>query len=160
MGVGAGLYTCTMSSWKSSRSLAHLLTSSCFLSGRQHIGAHALCMQHSSTAAALSTSFLLDHVPQQPELNTLTTRFRESHSSVSMIRESKRLKNQGATGWILAMHWYSICVKKMRFSCFPVLPGSTKAHVIIWGGIVNFFWLLTLWITFLPKNIKMCSCQS
>ena len=34
-----------------------------FLSGRQHIGAHALCMQHSSTPAALSTSFLLNHSP-------------------------------------------------------------------------------------------------
>ena len=30
-----------------------------FLSGRQRIGAHALCVQHSPTAAALSTSFLL-----------------------------------------------------------------------------------------------------
>jgi len=26
----------------------------------------ALCMQHSPTAAALSTSFLLNHVPQRP----------------------------------------------------------------------------------------------
>jgi len=35
-----------------------------FLSGRQHIGAHALCMQHSPTAAALLTSFLLNHAPK------------------------------------------------------------------------------------------------
>jgi len=27
-------------------------------------------------------------------------------------------------------------VKKMWFSCFPVLPGSAEAHVI-WGGIVK-----------------------
>jgi len=37
-----------------------------FLSERQRIGAHALCVQHSPTAAALSTSFLLNHFPQQP----------------------------------------------------------------------------------------------
>jgi len=35
-----------------------------FNSGRQHIG--ALCVQHSPTAAVLSTSFLLNHAPQQP----------------------------------------------------------------------------------------------
>jgi len=29
-------------------------------------GAHALCVQHSPTAVALSTSFLLNHAPQQP----------------------------------------------------------------------------------------------
>ena len=69
-----------------------------FLSGRQRIGAHALCMQHSPTAVALSTSFLLNRGPQQPELNVLTTRFRESYCGVSMSHESKRLKNQGATG--------------------------------------------------------------
>jgi len=49
-----------------------------FLSERQRIGAHALCVQHSPTAVALSTSFPLYHAPQQPELNVLTTRFRES----------------------------------------------------------------------------------
>jgi len=37
-----------------------------FFSGRQRIGAHALCVQHSPTAAALLTSFLLIHAPQQP----------------------------------------------------------------------------------------------
>jgi len=34
------------------------------------------------TVAALLTSFLLNHAPQQPELNPLTTRFRESYSSI------------------------------------------------------------------------------
>jgi len=38
-----------------------------FLSGRQHIGSYAFCMQHSPTAAALSTSFLLNHVPNSTE---------------------------------------------------------------------------------------------
>jgi len=51
-----------------------------FLSGRQRTGAqcHALCMQHSPTATLLSTSFLLNHTPNSPELNTLITRFKES----------------------------------------------------------------------------------
>ena len=65
-----------------------------FLSGRQRIGAHALCVQHSATAAALSTFFLLNHAPPTDfcELNALITRFRESYCSVNMSRESKRLK--------------------------------------------------------------------
>jgi len=69
------------------------------LSGRQCIGAHALCMQRSPTAAALSTSFLLNHAPQQPELNALITRFTESYSSVSISRESKRLK-KSRSDWL------------------------------------------------------------
>jgi len=70
-----------------------------FLSGRQCIDAHALCMQHSPTDAALSTSFLLNHAPQQPELNALTKRFRESYSSLSMSHESKRLK-KSRSDWL------------------------------------------------------------
>jgi len=45
------------------------------------------------------------------------------------VVSQKDWRNQGRTSWILAMHWYSIWVK-MRFSCFPVLPGSAEAHVI------------------------------
>jgi len=42
-----------------------------FLSERQCIGANALCVQHSPTAAALSISFLLNHAPNSPELHAL-----------------------------------------------------------------------------------------
>jgi len=63
-----------------------------FPSGRQRIGANALCVQHSPSAAALLTSFRLNHAHNSPELNALLTRFGESYSSVSMSRESKRLK--------------------------------------------------------------------
>jgi len=56
-------------------------------------------MQHSTTVVALSTSFLLNHVPNSPELNALITRFRETHSSVSMSRESKRLK-KSRSNWL------------------------------------------------------------
>ena len=40
-----------------------------FFTGGQRIGAHALCVRHSPTAAALSTSFVLNHAPNSPELN-------------------------------------------------------------------------------------------
>jgi len=46
------------------------------------------------------------------------------------VVSQKDWRNQGATGWILAMHWYSIWVKKMRFACFPILPGSAEAQSI------------------------------
>jgi len=70
-----------------------------FLSERQCIGAYALCMQHITTAAALSTSFLWNHVPIA---QALITRFRESCSSVSTSPESKRLKKSRSDE--LAMH--------------------------------------------------------
>jgi len=87
-----------------------------FLSGRQCIGAHALCMQHSPTTAAFSTSFFLNHVPNSPEhlLQDLG-----SHTAAWVrIRSQKDWRNQEETSWIVAMHWYSIWVK-MRLSCFP-----------------------------------------
>jgi len=43
---------------------------------RQHAG--ALCVQHSPTAAVLSTFFLLNNAPNSPELSALMTRLRES----------------------------------------------------------------------------------
>ena len=41
-----------------------------FLSGRQRTGAHALCMQHSATAAALST-LSPEPCPQQPRVESI-----------------------------------------------------------------------------------------
>jgi len=58
-----------------------------FFRGRQHIGAHALCVQHSPTAAALSTSFLLNHAPNSP--SALITRFRSYTAALGVNRESK-----------------------------------------------------------------------
>ena len=74
--------------------------------------------------------------PNSPELNELSTRFRESCNSMSY--ESKRVK-KSRSGWLnsgnaLIQH----LSEKMRFSCFPVLPGSAEAHVI-WGGTVKRF---------------------
>jgi len=79
--------------------IKHITGDIFFLSGRQRIGAHALCVQHNPTAAALSTSFLLYHAPNSPELNALIARFRESYSSVSMSHESKRLK-KSSSDWL------------------------------------------------------------
>jgi len=39
------------------------ITDDIFLSRRQRTGAHALCMQYGPTAAALLTSFILNHAP-------------------------------------------------------------------------------------------------
>jgi len=51
-----------------------------------------LYVQHSPTAAALLTSFLLSHAPNSPEMNALFTRFRKSYSSMSMSGESKKIQ--------------------------------------------------------------------
>jgi len=39
-------------------------------------------MQNIPTAAALSTSFLLSHAPNSPELNALITRFRQLYIAI------------------------------------------------------------------------------
>jgi len=72
-------------------------------------------MQRSPTAAALSTSFLLNHAPppEKPQAkNALITRFRESYSSVSTRRESKRLKKSSS-------NWLNYSQGKIPFLCFP-----------------------------------------
>jgi len=127
-----------------------------FLSGRQRIGAHALCMQHSPTAAALSTSFLLNHAPSNSaELNAVITRLGSHTAARVWVVSQKDRRSQGAmTGWILAMHWYSIWVKRMRFSCFPILPGSAEAQVI-WGGTIKRLLIAYFIGDIYAKHIKM-----
>jgi len=63
----------------------------------ERIGAHALCMQHSPTAAALSTSFLLNHAPppcNSAELNALTTRFRDQREYESSVKKTEKIKER------------------------------------------------------------------
>jgi len=88
---------------------------------------------NSPTATVLSTSFLLNHVPNSPE--HWLQDFGSHTAAWVRVLSQKDWRNQGATSWILAMHWCSISVK-MRFLCFPVLAGSAQAHVV-WGGIVK-----------------------
>ena len=106
---------------------------------RQRTG--ALCVQHSPTAAALSTCFLLNHAANSPELNALITRFRESYSSVWVVSQ-KDWRNQAATDWILAMHYYSIWVKNaiFVFPCFARQCRSTS--YLRWRSKVSFNCLL------------------
>jgi len=79
---------------------------------RQRTG--VLCVQHSPTAAVLSTSFLLNHVPNSPQLNALITRFRESYSRVNMSCESKRLK-KSSSDWLNSRNALIQRVKKCNF---------------------------------------------
>jgi len=92
-------------------------------------GAHALCMQHSPNAAAPSTVFLLNYAPP-PAARAERIDYKGHTAAWVWVVSQKDWRNQGAAGWILAMYWYIIWVKKMRFSCFPVLPGSAEANAI------------------------------
>jgi len=115
-----------------------------------------LCVQRSPTAAALSTSFLLNHVPNSPKLNALIIRFRESYSIVSMSCESKRLK-KSSSDWLNSGSAIIQRVKNAIF-VFPFLPGSAEAHVI-WGGngIVKRLLIACFIGSISAKNIKIRS---
>jgi len=82
-------------------------------------------VRHSPTAAALWNSFLLNHVPNSPELNTLIrpTGFRES-LGVNMSCESKieEIMQRLIEIW-------QCTITLMQFSCY-VLPGSEETQVI------------------------------
>jgi len=69
---------------------------------RQRTG--TLCVQHSPTAAALSTSFLLYHVPNSPYSWTHWLQDLGSHRAAPVwLVSQKDRRNQAATGWFLAM---------------------------------------------------------
>ena len=78
----------------------------------------------------------LNHAPpkKSPKLNALITSFRESYSSVSMSRESERLK-KSSSDWLNSGNALIQRVKNAIF-VFPVLPGSAGAQVN-WGGVVK-----------------------
>ena len=130
-----------------------------FLSGRQRTGANALCVQHSPTAAALSTSFLLKHAPNSPELNAFTTRCREScieqREHESWVKKTEETKERLVEFWQCTetFEW------KMWFSWFEVLLGRAEAHVI-WGGkekrVLTAYFISNI----SAKNIKMHSRMS
>jgi len=114
------------------------------------------CACNSPTAAAISTSFLLNHAPTLLIVPSWTHWLQDlgSHTAAWVwVVSQKDWRNQGC---ILAIHWYSIWVKKYDFRVSPFCQVVQKhtlseAHVI-WGGIVKCFWLLTLWVIFLPKK--------
>jgi len=142
-----------------SDAIRHITHDIFLLSGRHRIG--ALCMQQSNCCGDLD--FLspkpCPHTINSPELNALTTRLRESYSSVSMSRESKRLKKSRLhSGNTLIQH----LSEKIRFSCFPVLSGSAEAHVIRSTRYLRWHSKVFLTAYFMgnisaKKNIKICS---
>jgi len=122
------------------------------------------CIVHAThpTAVALSTSILLDCVsPTTPSWTHWLQDLRSHTAAWVWAVSQKDWRNQGATGWILTMHWYSIRVKKMRFSRFPVLPISTEAEVI-WGGTVKRLLIAYIIVKISAKKISKCIhiCQS
>jgi len=93
---------------------------------RQRTG--ALWVQHSPTAATLSTSFfILSHAHKSPKLNAFIMRFRESYSSVSMSCESKRLK-KSSSDWLNSGNALIQRGKNAIFM-FPVLPSNAETQV-------------------------------
>ena len=119
--------SCSSSSleWKltdSINGISYYLNKCQTLSNTSHITLHMHCACNTVQllrCSELSTSFLLNHAPNSLELNALITRFREPYSSVSMSRESKRLKKSRRdwlnSGNALIQHLN----EKMRFSCSP-----------------------------------------
>ena len=95
----------------------------------------ALCVQHSLTAAALSTSFPINHAPNTPYSWTHWWQDLGSHTAAWIWVVSRKGWRNQAAGWIQAMHWYSI-EGKMQFSRFSVLPGSAETQVN-WCGVVK-----------------------
>jgi len=98
--------------------------------------------------------------PTVPQLNALITRLRESHSSVSMSRESKRLKKSSSwlnSGNVLIQHW-----GKMQFSRFSVLPGSAEAQ-INWCDIVKClliaYFIGNISAKKISKSVHMCQAK-
>jgi len=127
-----------------------------FLSGREH-GAHALCVQYSPTTAKLSTSFLLNHDPTpQQTAPSWTHWFQDlgSHTAAwvwVVSQKDWKIKERLVELWQctdIAFEW------KIRFSCFPDLPGSAEAQVI-WGDTVN-----CLLIAYFIRNISAKKYQN
>jgi len=120
--------------------------------GSQKTAQWCFCVQHSPTAAALSTCFLLNHAPQKPRAERIDYRIQGVIQQCwyeSWVKNIEEIK-QG-----LVEFWQRTnkAIKNAIF-IFLILPDNAEAQVI-WGGVVKRFWLLTLSVTFLPKNIKI-----
>ena len=96
---------------------------------------------------------LLNHALNSPELSALITTFRESYSSMSMSRESQRLKSSRSCMWLNSRNALVQHLSENAIFVFPVLPGSAEAQVI-WAGTVKCLLIACLSVTFLPKISK------
>jgi len=92
-----------------------------------------VCATQSNCCGAFDF-LLLNHVPNGPEhwLQDLG-----SYTAVWVrVLSQKDWRNQGATSWILAMHWCSIWVKKCDFRVSPFCQVVQK-HKLFGAGIVK-----------------------
>jgi len=138
------------------------ITDEIFLSWRQRIGAYALCVQHNPTTAALSTSFLLNHAPSNStEMNALITRFRDrviqQREYESWVKKAEEIKDGLVEFWQCT----DTDTAFERLSCFPVLPDSAEAQVIL-GGTVKRLLIAYFIGNISAKKISKCIyvCQS
>jgi len=131
-----------------------------FLSGKQFIGAHALAC---NTVQLLWQSRLPFSWTMPPTARSWTHRLQDLESCAApwvWVASQKDWRNQGTTGWILTMHWYSSWVKNAIF-VFLRLPGSAEAHVI-WGGTVKHLLIAYFISNISAKKVSKCVhvCQS
>jgi len=110
-------------------------------------------VQHSPTATALSTSFILNHVPQQPRAEGIDYKIEEVIQQ-RMSRESKRLK-KSSSEWLNSGNALIQQVKN-AICVFLVLPGSAEAQVTS-GGIVKRLLIAYFIGNIYAKNIKIRS---
>jgi len=129
----------------------------------QEDSAWCTCIITTQSNSCGSLDFLsLKPCPQQSRLNALTTRSRESYSSVSMSRESNRQKKSRSdwlnSGNALIQHLSE--KKQCDFHVSPLFQQCRSTRY--WGGIVKCLLIAypTLSVTFLPKNVKTRSRTS
>ena len=95
------------------------------------------CFLHATQSTCCSAVDLLSLEPclQSPKLNALITIFRESYSSVSMSRESKRLK-KSSSNWLNSGNAQLIQRAKRQCPCFPFCQVYNAEHKFC-AGIVK-----------------------
>jgi len=115
---------------------------------------HCACNIQSNCCGALDFLFLKQCAPNSPSW-THWLQDLGSHTAACLyelwVKKTEEIKERLVEFWQCtdtAFEW------KMRFSCFPVLPGSAEAHVIL-GDIVN--WFL---IAYFMRNISAKRLQN
>ena len=92
--------------------------------------------------------------PQKPQAERIDYKIYgviQQHEYESWVKKTEEIKEGLVEFW----QWTdSIWVKKMRFSCFPVLPGSAEAQIIR-GGTVK-----RLLIAYFIRNISAKKYQN
>ena len=76
---------------------------------------HCACNTVQLLRLSRPTSFLLNHAPNSPSWMHWLQDLGSHTAAWVWVMSQKDWRNQGTTGWILAMHWYTISVKKCDF---------------------------------------------